>query len=129
MDAQEDDLIQVNEIGPEVARSIVRFFSQRGNRDLIQRLKNMGIKLSAKRKKNGGTLQGKTIVFTGTLTQFTRSEAEKLAESLGAQISSSVSKKTDLVVVGSDPGSKYEKAKNLGISIIAEDAFKKIVES
>ena len=129
MDAKEDELMQINEIGPEVARSIVSFFSQKGNRDLIQRLKNVGIKLNAKGKKKEGILQGKTIVFTGTLTQFTRNEAEKLAESLGAQISSSVSKKTDLVVVGSAPGSKYEKAKELGINIITEDVFKKIVES
>jgi len=129
MDVTEDELMQINEIGPEVARSVVGFFSQKGNRELIQRLRNVGIKIRAKKEKKEGALQGKTIVFTGTLTQFTRHEAEKRAESLGAQISSSVNKKTDFVVVGSDPGSKYEKAKNLGIPIITEDAFKKIVES
>lgn len=129
MNAKEDELTQINEIGPEVARSIVSFFSQKGNRDLIQRLKNIGIKLSAKRKKKEGALLGKTIVFTGTLTRFTRNEAEKLAESLGAYISSQVSKKTDFVVAGVDPGSKYDRAKDLNITILNEDEFKRVLES
>jgi len=128
MEAKEDELMQINEIGPEVARSIVSFFSQKGNCELIQRLKNIGIKLSAKKEKKEGALQGKTIVFTGTLTQFTRHEAEKRAESLGAQISSSVNKKTDFVVVGADPGSKYDRAKDLKIIILTEDEFKRILE-
>jgi len=129
MKAREDELMQINEIGPEVARSIVSFFSQKGNCELIQRLKNVGIKLSAKKKKKEGGFQGKTIVFTGTLTQFTRYEAEKRAESLGAQISSRVNKKTDFLVVGADPGSKYDRAKDLKITRLTEDDFKRILES
>jgi DNA ligase (NAD+) len=129
MKAKEDALIQINEIGPEVARSLVSFFSQKGNCELIQRLKDVGIKLSAKKEKEEGALQGKTMVFTGTLTQFTRYEAEKLAESLGAQISSSVNKKTDFVVVGAEPGSKYDRAKDLKITILTEDDFKRIIKS
>jgi len=129
MNAKEDELMQINEIGPEVARSIVSFFSQKGNRELIQRLKNVGIKPSAKKKKKEGAFQGKTIVFTGTLTQFTRNEAEKRAGSLGAQISSRVNKKTDFVVVGADPGSKYDRAKDLKITMLTEDDFKRILES
>ena len=129
MKAKEEELMQLNEIGPEVARSIVTFFSQKGNRELIQRLKNMGIILPIKRKKETGILTGKTIVFTGSLTQFSRDEAERLVMSLGGQASSSVSKKTDYVVVGADPGSKYEKAKSLGIAILTEEEFKNIIES
>jgi DNA ligase (NAD+) len=128
MKAKEDDLMQIKEIGPEVARSIVSFFSQQGNRDLIQRLKNIGIKLIAKKEKKEGALQGKTIVFTGTLTQFTRHEAEKRAESSGAHVSSSVSKKTDFVVAGVDPGSKYDRAKDLNVSILTEDEFKRVLD-
>jgi DNA ligase (NAD+) len=128
MDVKEDELTQINEIGPEVARSIVSFFSQKSNCDLIQRLKNIGIKFSAKKGKKEGALLGKTIVFTGTLTRFTRHEAEKLAESSGAHIASQVSKKIDLVVVGSEPGSKYEKAKDLNITILTEDEFKRVLD-
>jgi len=128
MKAKEDDLMQIKEIGQEVARSIVSFFSQQGNRDLIQRLKNIGIKLIAKKEKKEGALQGKTIVFTGTLTQFTRHEAEKRAESSGAHVSSSVSKKTDFVVAGVDPGSKYDRAKDLNVSILTEDEFKRVLD-
>ena len=128
MKAKEDDLMQIKEIGPEVARSIVSFFSQQGNRDLIQQLKNIGIKLIAKKEKKEGALQGKTIVFTGTLTQFTRHEAEKRAESSGAHVSSSVSKKTDFVVAGVDPGSKYDRAKDLNVSILTEDEFKRVLD-
>jgi len=128
MKAKEDDLMQIKEIGPEVARSIVSFFSQQGNRDLIQRLKNIGIKLIAKKEKKEGALQGKTIVFTGTLTQFTRHEAEKRAESSGAHVSSSVSKKTDFLVAGVDPGSKYDRAKDLNVSILTEDEFKRVLD-
>ena len=129
MDVTEEALMEIKEIGPEVARSIVTFFSQKGNRDLIQRLKNAGIKLNAKRGKKPGILQGKTIVFTGTLTLFTRHEAEKQAEALGAHISSSVSKKTDFVIAGADPGSKYDRAKDLNINILNEDEFKRVLES
>ncbi|MCX8012308.1 MAG: NAD-dependent DNA ligase LigA [Desulfobacterota bacterium] len=128
MDAREEELMQINEIGPEVARSIVSFFSQKSNRELIEKLKSAGIKLITPKKKIAeGKLQGKIFVFTGTLARFTREEAKNLVESLGGQVNSSISKKTDYVVVGRDPGSKYEKAKSLGIAILSEEDFRKIV--
>ncbi|MBW1679242.1 MAG: NAD-dependent DNA ligase LigA, partial [Deltaproteobacteria bacterium] len=129
MEASEEELIQVAEIGPEVARSIVSFFSQASNRELIARLKNAGIKMSAQKRQKGAKLQGKTFVLTGTLSQFSREEAKQMIESLGGKASSSVSKKTDYVVVGADPGSKYEKARTLGITILNEDGFKSLFQS
>jgi len=128
MEASEEELVQIDEIGPEVARSIVSFFTQKSNRELISRLKEVGIKISAPKKKKETKLQGKTFVFTGALSQFTREEAKRLVESLGGKVSSSVSKNTDYVVAGADPGSKYEKAKALGVTILNEDEFKKITQ-
>lgn len=127
MEAREEDLMQLKEIGPEVARSIVSFFSQKSNRELIQKLKNAGIKLIPPKEIAEGKLQGKIFVFTGALSRFTREEAKNLVESLGGQVASSVSKKTDYVVVGSEPGSKYEKAKVLGVTIISEKEFEELV--
>ncbi|MFH0813800.1 MAG: NAD-dependent DNA ligase LigA [Pseudomonadota bacterium] len=127
MDASEEELKQIDGIGPEVARSIVSFFSQENNRKLVARLKDVGIKLGVQKKKKETKLQGKNFVFTGILTQFTRDEAKNLVESLGGKTTSSVSKKTDYVVVGADPGSKYENAKMLGIPLLTEDEFKTLI--
>ena len=129
MGASEKELTQINEVGPEVARSIVSFFSQESNRELITQLKNVGLKISARKKKKEVKFQGKTFVFTGTLNKFTREEAKSLVESMGGKASSSVSKNTGYVVAGTNPGSKYEKAKNLGITILTEDEFKEIIQS
>jgi len=127
MDASEEELKQIDGIGPEVARSIVSFFSQENNRKLVARLKDVGIKLGVQKKKKETKLQGKNFVFTGILTQFTRDEAKNLVESLGGKTTSSVSKKTDYVVVGADPGSKYENAKMLRIPLLTEDEFKTLI--
>ena len=127
MKAGEEELIQINEIGPEVARSIVSFFSQGTNQELIQRLKDSGVKFSAQKKNKEGRLLNKTFVFTGALSQFTRDEAAKLVESLGGKKSSTVSKKTDYVVAGTEAGSKLEKAKALDVTILSEDEFKEMV--
>jgi DNA ligase (NAD+) len=123
MSTSKEELMQIKEIGPEVAASIVQFFTQQTNKEVLTRLKNAGISLEPKEIKKDVKLQGKTFVFTGTLERFSRSEAEKIVESMGGKASSSLSTKTDYVVAGESPGSKCEKAKELGITIINEDEF------
>ncbi|MDW7680161.1 MAG: NAD-dependent DNA ligase LigA, partial [bacterium] len=126
--ANYDELISIHEIGPQSAQSIVQFFSEAGNLATIDRLLQAGIKIqSPKKSAPAQTLAGKTFVFTGALENFTRHEAEQLVASLGGRAASSVSKNTDYVVVGAEPGSKEEKARQLGIEIISEDEFKRLV--
>jgi len=127
--ATKEELQNIRGIGPSVAESIENFFKQKENLKVIEKLKKAGV--NTKRKKEEvalkGKLLGKTFVFTGELNSFTRDEAETLVRRLGGTPTSSVSKKTDYVVVGRDPGSKYDKAKKLGVKIINEEEFKKIV--
>lgn len=123
----EEDLMKVEGIGPEVSASVVRFFRDKKNRESIERLKKAGIRLIEPEPKGKGRLAGKTFVFTGTLKSYGRDEARNLVESLGGKTASSVSKKVDFVVVGEDPGSKLEKAKDLGIRILTEEEFKKMI--
>jgi DNA ligase (NAD+) len=126
--AGEDELIAIREVGPEIARSIRTFFDQRANVKVIERLFKGGVKYSPVKKKEEGALAGKTFVFTGTLENFGRAEAEKLVEDAGGRASGSVSGKTDYVVAGADPGSKYEKAKRLGVTILSEKEFRRLVQ-
>lgn len=123
----EEELMKVEGIGPEVASSVHRFFKDKRNRDSIERLKKAGVKVIEPKAKERGKLEGKTFVFTGTLKSYGRDEARGIVESLGGMTSSNVSKKVDFVVVGDDPGSKLEKAKELGIKTITEEEFKKII--
>ena len=126
--ASEEELLEVEEVGPKVAASIVEFFSEPANKKLIKRLRDSGIKLTEERKAPKDTrLAGKTFVFTGVLTKYSREQAGELVASLGGKVISSVSKKTDYVVVGADPGSKYDKAKSLGVTILDEAAFEKLI--
>jgi DNA ligase (NAD+) len=127
-EAGEEELEEVSEVGPKVAASIAEFFSERANRELLKKLKRAGLRLTEEGKKPRGTkLAGKTFVFTGTLAGMTREEAAALVKSQGGKESGSVSKKTDYVVAGSDPGSKLDKAKPLGVAILDEAAFRKLV--
>ncbi|MBW2204345.1 MAG: hypothetical protein JRF52_09685 [Deltaproteobacteria bacterium] len=128
-EASEEELTRIDEVGPQVARSVVSFFSQETNRALLSRLRDMGLAFSAATKKQEAKFQGKSFVFTGALSQFSRDEAKDLVASLGGKASSSVSKKTDYVVAGTDPGSKYEKAKTLGVTILSEEEFRKLLQS
>ena len=125
MNADHDDLTQIDEVGEIMATSIVRFFGNPQTLHLIERLREAGVSMESldygKEKK--GALLGKTVVLTGTLPGLTRDEAKKLIEDNGGKASSSVSARTDFVLAGSDAGSKLTKAQELGIRIIDEDEF------
>ncbi|HAM39281.1 MAG TPA: DNA ligase (NAD(+)) LigA [Elusimicrobia bacterium] len=123
MNATVDDLQKIYEIGPIMAESIVKFFNQTETKKLIEKLKIAGVNMKEEVKKVPQVLEGKTFVFTGELKSLSRTDAETKVRELGGNATSSVSKKTDFVVVGENPGSKYNEAKRLGIRIIGEEEF------
>ncbi|NIA29195.1 MAG: NAD-dependent DNA ligase LigA, partial [Actinobacteria bacterium] len=126
--ASEDELTAVYEVGPQVAKSIVEFFSKQENREIIERLRAGGVEIREEAvEETEKMLDGKIFVFTGALQTCTRHEAQYLVEKLGGRASSSVSKKTDFVVIGENPGSKAEKARNLGVRVLTEDEFRQMV--
>jgi len=126
--AKEEQLVEVPEVGPKVAASIAEFFSEPANRQLIKKLYRAGVRPTAeKRVVKSRKFAGKAFVFTGGLANRSREEAGEIVQQHGGKVSSSVSKKTDYVVVGIDPGSKYEKAKELGVMILDEKEFEKLV--
>jgi DNA ligase (NAD+) len=123
-EATREELEEVSEVGPKVAQSIADFFSEAANRKLIQRLKDEGLNMTEKRIAPEDTrFSGKTFVFTGGLARRSRDEAGAEVVRHGGKVTSSVSKLTDYVVVGTDPGSKYDKARSLGVTILSEDEF------
>jgi len=124
----EEDLQKIYEVGPVIAESIVRFFRQPETKELIEKLKKAGVNVKEEVKKGPKILEGKTFVLTGELKSFSRSDAETRVRELGGNATSSVSKKTDFVVVGENPGSKYNEAKKLEIKIISEDEFLKMIK-
>ena len=119
-----ENLQKNREIGPVMAESICVFFRNKDNATVLEKLKKAGVKMSEKITRGKGIFLGKTVVFTGTLSFMTRNEAEELIRKQGGKPSSIVSKETDLVVIGAEPGSKYEKARKLGVKIISEEEFK-----
>jgi len=126
--AKAEELENVSEVGPKVAASITEFFSESANRNLIKKLAKAGVKPTAeKREVKSQKLAGKSFVFTGGLANRSREEAGELVLQHGGKVSGSVSKKTDYVVVGADPGSKYDKAKELGVTVLTEGEFEKLV--
>ena len=127
-EATVEELVEVPEVGPKVAQSIADFFSEKANKDLIARLKKKGLKMEEKRQAPEDTrLAGKTFVFTGALARRSRDEGGAEVMRHGGKISGSVSKLTDYVVVGADPGSKHDKARSLGVTILNEDDFEKLL--
>jgi DNA ligase (NAD+) len=119
MNATEEELQQVNEVGPRIAQSIAEFFQEPRNRELVERLRKAGLTFAGARKKRGTKLAGKTFVLTGTLTS-PRDQVKKRIEDAGGRVSGSVSKKTDYVVAGTEAGSKLDKAKELAVKVIDE---------
>jgi DNA ligase (NAD+) len=128
-DANEDDLVALQGIGPQIAESVVRFFSDPHNRALIGRLRKAGLQFEGRKvARSAGPFAGKTVVLTGTLTSMSREEAKERIEAAGGRVTASVSKKTDFVVVGTDAGSKLVQARRLGVRIMKEDEFEAILE-
>jgi len=128
MSATLEELVNIPEIGPKIAGSIVDFFANGQNKMVIEKLVEAGVNTRAEREsQGGGLLDGKIFVITGTLEEFSRQQAQDLVESLGGKVTSSVSRNTSYVVVGENPGSKYDKALALGITILNENEFEKIV--
>lgn len=127
MAAGAEELEEVNEVGPRIAESIVEFFAEPRNRELVEQLRQAGLTLAGEKKQRGTQLAGKTFVLTGTLARLTRDEAKKLIEDAGGRVSGSVSKKTDYVVAGEEAGSKLDKAKELGVAVIGEAELEKLV--
>lgn len=127
--ADEDSLLGIKEIGPEVAHSIVKFFEQDANIKAIKRLKEVGVSFIPTRGEIKNSLEGMVFVFTGGLRKYTREEAREMAESRGSKVGSSVSSKTNFLVVGESPGSKLKKAIMLGVKIMSEKEFEKLIKS
>lgn len=128
-DADDQTLQRSEGIGPEVARSVALFFKQQPNREMIERLRETGVVMSApKRLRIGGALSGKNFVLTGTLPNLTREAAAELIVAAGGKVTGSVSKKTDYVVAGSEAGSKLTKAEQLGINILDESGLQALLE-
>ena len=129
MAASEDELMAVPDVGPAVAASIRQFFAQKHNRDVIRRLREAGVHWPdiTPKKPEELPLAGQTFVLTGALSSMTRDEAKEKLRQLGAKVSGSVSRKTDYVVVGEDPGSKADKARELGVTMLDEAAFLRLL--
>ena len=131
LNTTEEELLQVEEIGPKSAESIVDFFAQERNRQLIEKLRRGGVKMEMPKEEEqvvDPSFAGKTFVFTGSLETLTRTEAQEMVLSRGGKVSGSVSKKTSYVIYGADPGSKYEKARELNVTTLTEAEFMQMIK-
>jgi DNA ligase (NAD+) len=129
-EASQEELMEVPEVGPKVAEGVREFFSESANRKLIEHLRAVGVNMKEERQAPvSARFAGMTFVFTGTLAKRTREEAEALVISHGGKPGNSVSKKTTYVVVGEDAGSKLDKAKDLGVTILTEAQFEKLINA
>lgn len=128
--ADEDEILSVYEIGPSISKSLKQFFSDKHNLELIEKLKKAGLRFSSEQKKpvKDNFFKDKTFVLTGTLSTFSRDEAAARIKKLGGKVASSVSKNTDYVIAGEKAGSKLDKAKSLGVRIMNEEEFLKLLE-
>jgi DNA ligase (NAD+) len=127
MNAEQHELLEVNEVGPRIAESIAEFFQEPRNRDLVGRLRKAGLRLAGEKKERSTQLVGKTFVLTGTLAKYSRDEARRMIEDAGGRVSGSVSRKTDYVVAGEDAGSKLDKARELGVKVIDEKEMENLL--
>jgi len=129
--ATETDLQSIQGIGPQIAESVVRFFADKHNQRIINRLKAAGVQMLEKKKstRTSQKFSNKSFVLTGALASMTREEAKQRIESLGGKVVSSISKNTDFVIVGTDAGSKLEKAKTFGILLLDEQKFLNMLQS
>ena len=128
--ARYDDLTAVPEVGPKVAESVLAFFREPRNREILRRLADAGVSMKEAERAaapHTSPLAGKAVVLTGTLERFTRKQAEEAVLARGGNVSSGVSRKTDYVVVGNDPGSKYDRARELGVPVLSEDEFVRLL--
>ncbi len=125
--ATQDGLQEIDEVGPQVAQSIASFFEQKQNIQIIARLFALGVRVRSERQEVEAKLEGKSFVFTGTLERHPREEARRMVESLGGKVVEQVSRKTDFVVVGKEPGSKLDRARELEIRILSEQQFEELV--
>jgi DNA ligase (NAD+) len=128
MNASAESLQEVDEVGPRIANSIQEFFAEPRNRDLVKRLGKY-LNFKGEKKQRGTALAGKTFVITGTLANYSREAAKKLVEDAGGKVSSAVSKKTDYVIAGEDPGSKLDKARELGVQVIDEKQMEQLAKA
>jgi DNA ligase (NAD+) len=126
-DATADDVLAIHGIGTILAESLVSWFSDKKAKKLIERLARRGLTLTEPTTQSGDALKGQTVVITGTLPGLSREQASALVEANGGRVASSVSKKTSFVLVGADAGSKFEKAKELGVRTIDEDQFRELI--
>ncbi|MCF8240408.1 MAG: NAD-dependent DNA ligase LigA [Melioribacteraceae bacterium] len=121
INASEEEIEAIHEIGPSISKSVKHFFNRKENIEILERLKKAGLHFESEQKSSEQKLNGKTFVLTGSLTKFSREEAKEMLIEQGGKVVSSVSGKTDYVIVGENPGSKYDKAKKLGITILSEE--------
>ena len=128
MDADTEELESIDQIGPAMAESVNEYFKQTQNRKIIDQLINAGLKPKTQKAVTGGKLAGKTFVLTGTLPNYKRGEVEKMIKDNGGKTSSSISKNTDYVIAGADPGSKLDKANKLGVPVINEKKFLEMIK-
>lgn len=126
-EATEEQLTAIDGVGPIVARAITEWFDSLRNREIVGKLKNAGVVLSEERKRFTGPLAKKTFVLTGSLPNLSREEATKLIEEAGGKVASSVSARTDFVLAGESPGSKIDKARDLGVTIIDEEGLRALL--
>ena len=125
----EVELLEIKDVGQAIAKSVVQFFEEYDNKKLIGRLIEYGLNIKYENTKTNEEtfFTNKTVVLTGTLSDYGRKDAQVIIENMGGNVSSSVSNKTDYILAGESPGSKYQKGLDLGITILTEEEFKKII--
>ncbi len=128
IDASKEEIELVPEIGPNIAESIKQYFQHKKNIDNINELKEAGLKFETENNNLGNSLEGLTFVITGTLNKYSREKAKEEIEKRGGKVTSSISKKTNFLVVGENAGSKLEKAEKLGVKILKENDFDELLK-